>query len=457
MMHALSVLAASLLFSASPSEAQGLGMAEVVEQALVRNPILKSAEERRQELAGGIQEARANALPSLELVSGWNVSRNPSLLNSPDFEEFVDNFPGGSFKPRRQTLYNLSAELTQPLFTWGKVGAALDLARTAVEVAEAQISTVRLDTAAEAAEAYFQLARAVSAAEALEVQRRTRTAALQVVEARFELGDATRLELLRSKASSAALEPEFARSNGAVEVARSRLRRVLGLGITEEVHLRLPEVAIPTAPGIQGLLTQAQERPEQRDLDRQVEALRHRVRTVRADGKPQLELNGAFGRTVRRPEDLENPLFRDWRLSIDLHWGFFDGGRRRGQVAQLESQRRQLMWLQQDLDRRIAEEVSVAHSAFVAARARWQAAQTAADAAQEAGRVAQESYREGAALQVDLLGAQEQDTLAELERIEARFDAFIQWVRLERSLGRIPLLPNSSPAATDTPVGEEAP
>ncbi|MCB1035102.1 MAG: TolC family protein, partial [Acidobacteria bacterium] len=179
-------------------------------------------------------------------------------------------------------------------------------------------------------------------------------------------------------------------------------------------------------------------------------SLGHRIRVARSDGKPQLDLNGVYGRTVRLPENLDDPLFRDWRLSIDLSWDFFDGGRRKGQIAQLESQQRQLAWRRQDLERRIAEEMAVARSEVQAARARWQAARTSAEAAAEASRVAEEGYREGAALQVDLLAAQEQATLAELERIESSYDAFIQWARLERALGRIPKL-GPSPDAEDHP------
>ena len=35
----------------------------------------------------------------------------------------------GSFVPGEQELYGVSLELSQPLFTWGKVSAAVDLAQ----------------------------------------------------------------------------------------------------------------------------------------------------------------------------------------------------------------------------------------------------------------------------------------------------------------------------------------
>lgn len=445
-----------LLLFPSLSFSESLTLAKTIEQALALNPRLKGAEESRREVAAGVREARAQALPSFKLLSGWDVSRNPSLLNSVDFEEFVESFPGGSFEPRRQTLYNLSAEVAQPLFTWGKVGAALELARSAGDVAESRIDTLRLDIAAEAAEAYFALARSSQALEALEAQHRARTEAFEVVHTRYELGDATRLELLRSKAALAAVEPARAVKAGEIESARSRLRRILGMTRNTQIQLELPKAAVPSPPPLAALLGGTAKRPEELELLRQEEALSHRIRVLKADGKPQLDFSGAYGRVVRRPEDLEDPLFRDWRISVDFTWDLFDGGRRRGQVAQLESQMRQLAWQRQDLERQIAEEIAVAHSELAAARAREGAADVALEAAREANRVAQESYQEGVALQADVLAAQEQETQGALESIEARFDAFIQWVRLERSLGRIPALPADSPGAARAEEPEEA-
>ena len=62
----------------------------------------------------------------------------------------------------------------------------------------------------------------------------------------------------------------------------------------------------------------------------------------------------------------------------------------------------------------------------------------AADAATEAARVAFESYREGAALQADLLGAQEEEIRAEFVRVDAVYESWIRAARLLRAVGRLP-------------------
>ncbi len=63
-------------------------------------------------------------------MTAWSRSRDPSLLNSRDFEDIVDLFP--DFEPGEQELWDLAVEVSQPLYTSGKVRAAVDLAEWTV-------------------------------------------------------------------------------------------------------------------------------------------------------------------------------------------------------------------------------------------------------------------------------------------------------------------------------------
>ncbi len=426
-----------------------LGLAEVVALALAHNPALKAVEERRWEVVGGVRESRAEAFPQLTAISDWGRSRNPSLLNSADFADFVDQFPGGDFVPREQELYRVSVEVTQPLYTWGRVGTAIRLARTLVDVTDEQIRTVRLDTGLVAAQAYYQLLALRRALITVESQRQVREESLAVVQARYDLGEATRLELLRGQASLAQVEPEVATIRGDVLVAESRLRQVLGLSSfggnsapdgTGRLRLREAVLDPPTPPALEEVLAAGRRaRPELRDLELQQRALEQQKTVVASGGKPSLELSGAYGHSARLVENLDDPLFRDWSLTVGLSWDLFDGGRRKGQLARLDSQRLQLAWQQRDLELSLRVEVEQALAAYQAACARWQAAEISAQAAREARRVARESYQEGVALQSDLLDAQQQETDAELVLVQAYYSALSAWARLHRAAGHLPV------------------
>lgn len=421
-----------------------LDLRSAVDLALERNPTLLVVEERRHEVEGGIEEARADAWPQLALISAWSRSRNPSLLNSPDFEEFIDAFPGGDFSPRVQELNSVGVEVSQPLFTFGKIGAAVDLAKKVAEAVDAQIATARLDIALAAAEAYFEVQASERALVTVEEQGRARRASLEVIQARYDLGEATRLELLQSQATLAELLPALATSEGRLDEARARLRRVLGLESGESLQLaeiddRRIEVAFGEIPELESLVALAVAgRPELADLQLQADALNSQQRVTRADGRPQIELTGLFGREARQVGNLDDPLFANWQVAVGMRWEFFDGRRRKGEIAQLESRRRQLELERQDLVREIRLEIENRLTGLRTARARLKAAEVAATAAREAARVAEDSYREGVALQADWLDAQQRETEAEIRLVDARFQTQVSAARLLRSLGYLP-------------------
>lgn len=420
--------------------AEPLDLARAVSLALSRNPGLKAVEERRSEVVGGIEEARADAFPQLALVSSWNRSRNPALLNSPDFAQIVENFPGGSFRPQEQELNHLGVEVTQPLYTFGKIGAAVDLAKEVAAATEAQIEAARLDTALAAAVAYYDLLAAQEALATFKEQERARREALAVVQARYDIGEATRLELLQAQATLSELLPDLASTEGQIEVARARLRGILALAADSPLEVKpvaREELAEPPAAAV--LLAEARrERPELADLERQAEALRSQQEVTRADGRPQIELTGRYGREARVAGDLSDPLFADWSVNVGLRWEFFDGGRRKGQVAQLESRRRQLELQRRDLLDSIRLEIEEAISDYRTARARLRAAGVAVTSAREAARVAEESYREGVALQADWLDAQQRETEAEIRIVDAYYQALERGAEVARAVGLLP-------------------
>jgi outer membrane protein len=428
--------------SPAPDAAAPLDLREAVARALAANPALRAIEARRGEVAAGIREAKADAYPQLAAVSSYGQSRNPSFLNSPDFEEFLRNFPGGDFEPGVQELYGAGIEVSQPLYTGGKVRAAIRLAEKVAGVTDAQIRAARLDTALAAAEAYFEVLAAKRALQVVEIQERNRRESLNVVQARYDLGEATRLELLRARSSLIEVSPDVVSLRGDIEVAESRLRVVLGLPPGAALAVAEQEGELPPLPGLPVLAAVAREnRPELADLELQRQALELQQEVTRAESRPQLDFDGAYGREVRLFENFTDDLYANWRFGLFLRWELFDGGRRQAQVAQLESQRQQRSLELTDLANRIALEIEEAATRYRTAVARYQAAKASADASREATRVARDTYQEGVALQVDLLEAQQRETEAEIALVDAYYDSWVESAQLARALGQLPTEP----------------
>ncbi|MEO1084992.1 MAG: TolC family protein, partial [Acidobacteriota bacterium] len=167
---AVLLLAASVAVAEpEPGALEAFDLERVISMAIEHNAAFRAEQARRAEVEGAVVETAADAWPQIEVVSGWNRSRNPSLLNSPDFDDILGQFP--DFEPGEQELWNLGVTVEQPIWSGGKVRAALDLAKLVVDVTDAQIDTARLDLALEAATLYYEWLRAERAIETLEAQR----------------------------------------------------------------------------------------------------------------------------------------------------------------------------------------------------------------------------------------------------------------------------------------------
>ncbi len=435
---------AALHLPADPATAVHLDLTQAVETTLRANPGLLSVEEIRSQVKGGIREARADALPQLTLSSSWGQSRSPSFLNSSDFDEILDQFPGGSFAPSTQELSRAVIEVKQPVWTFGKIRAAIDLAKIVGEAADAQIRTARLDAAYATAEAYFRLQAAREGLATIESEREYRSRDLARIEDLLEIGEATQLEQLRAFSALAAVDPEVARRQGQVTIAEMRLRQLLDLPSDEPLELEPSSALLPEPPALASLVEAAAGRPEIEDLLHQEGAYQVQQQITRADGLPRIDLNGYWGREVRLVTNLSDPLYSSWAAALELSWPFFDGGRRRGQIEQFESQRRQIALRRAELEATIRLETDQAWTNYATAHSRAASAEIFAKAAQEAERVARATYEEGVATQTDLLDAQRNAVIAQVSAIEARYEALVEASRLSRAVGLLPTEPWST-------------
>ena len=97
MKHQTVALVLATLFASRVGAAESLPLPEVLDLdnvirlALDRNPTLKSVEEQQDQADAAIREAWADVYPQFDLNAGWNRNRNPSLLNSPDFDDIIDS------------------------------------------------------------------------------------------------------------------------------------------------------------------------------------------------------------------------------------------------------------------------------------------------------------------------------------------------------------------------------
>lgn len=363
-MKALLAASASLAFGV-PAQAQSLDT--VVEATLARSPDLAAARARSDGALARVDQARAERMPTASVQGQIGVGRI-------DPQGFF-GLTADAVTPR---AIQFGTEL--PLYTGGRVGAAVSQARAGATAAQAanamSVLSLRIDVVRTYAEAV--VARdTVAAYSRMEV---TLTEALRQARLKYEVGAGTSTDVALAEARFAEAQAARAMAEGEREAALAALRTLSGMDV-------VLDAALPVSPLPEMSMREAVERARANNpgiavARAMVDAARGGVSGARADRLPTV---GAYAEAA----SVRDQFFPGYRadsasVGVRARWTLFDGGRTgakaRAAEAELAERTAQLGAAEQEVERRTASAYAAAIGAdrvLVAARARRQASDTA--------------------------------------------------------------------------------
>lgn len=227
--------------------------------------------------------------------------------------------------------------LTQPLFTWGQVSAAIRAAKVGLQSADEQLRVFRQAARRDVSAAFYDvlLARELHdlALHNLEQKRRH----LEEARRKLQAGVATDYDILAAEVSLENARPESIRTGNQIRTARERLRFLLAIEEGEADVTGSLMAELSSYRSYEEAFALAREkRPDLADLRYRVGVARELVVIAGAQDKPRIDLKGTYGWNY-----LEQPMvFGDgpsWAVGVQLSYPFFDGFRTKGKVAQAES------------------------------------------------------------------------------------------------------------------------
>ena len=303
-----------------------LTLEQAVTIASEKNRDVAKAQAYREWVRGKYVEERAAAFPSVTATGSWGRSWDGTYAA----------LTGGLF-PSGQTVRSAGATLTQTLFAWGKVGAAVRAAKDGIASAEDQLDHYRQAAVRDVTEAFLDvlLARKLEAIAKETLERRERQ--LAEAEKRHALGTATDYDVLAARVARDNQKPEVIRTAGAVLLALDRLRLVLAEEKTDlDVEGSL-EAAPEEVPAFEeAVATALERRPDLRGLSRSVGITRELVKIRNADDKPRLDLRANAGWQWFEAGGFAADG-KVWGTGLTLTFPVFDGLATRGRVAQARS------------------------------------------------------------------------------------------------------------------------
>jgi HAE1 family hydrophobic/amphiphilic exporter-1 len=435
------ILLIALFSLTGTASAQALSRADAVAQALAANPNVKISLEQVALLEGRILEERAAALPDVKWITLGTRFRDPSLLNSPGFDDFPPEFRE-ALAPIPANAFSTAADIRQTLFSF-KLGKALEAARVARSGGEQDVQRARQQTALDAVRAYNQLLFTMEQLRVIQTNVQSKQTHVDYARNRRTAGVATELEVLRAEVDLENARAESLRAENQVSTARATLNTVMLRPTTAPVAPTDTLAVVPFEIDLEAAVKEALDaRPEL-----QVLRTTERVRTLlidvaAADSKPTFDFNGAYGFAVRRPKNFFDPNFSQWRASVNVTVPLFDGWRTAGRVAQARADRNSVTQQIAALENQVRLEVQSAFDALALANRTIQAAELNVTQARRASEMTEANYKLGAATQLDVVDAQQLLRDAENIRNASLFTHANARAALRFVMGRDPLEAN---------------
>lgn len=415
-----------LLLWALPLEAaeiRNLTLNQAIAIALEKNRDIAKAGEYARYVEGKYIEERSAALPQLGLAASAVALRDDG---QPDFAG------GGS----NQYDNYLGVSLSQPLYTWGKIGAAIRAAEIGMSTSKEQLRLAQQAVRRDVTVAFYDvlLAREQVRLSAENLQQKQRHS--EEAQKKFDAGVATDYDVLSADVARENARPGVIKGENLLRLSRERLRFLLALDEEVDAVGKLePSVAPPPSYG-EVLQAAYASRPELIDLGFRIGVYGELVTIAAADDKPRLDLKGGAGWHQLEMLDSRNDG-ASWNVGVYLSFPFFDGMKSRGRVIQARS----------DLATKEIEKLKLLDSIRLEARTALNNLQESAEIltalagtvkqAERLLQMAEKGYEFGVKIRLEVDDAQTNLFQAQINRTKAATDYLIARVNLEWVMGRL--------------------
>ena len=331
---------------------------------------------------------------------------------------------------------NVSYELD----LWGRLRNASAAARAELLATQAARDTVRLALTADVVRAYFNL-QALDAQVAVTRQTlalRSDNLKLQRVRNTAGLNSDFQVRQLEAEVAAAQAQmPALERSRTAEELALAVLLGRSPRAITEANVQRSAEKIDPPAPVVPEGLPSALllRRPDIAQAEQRLIAANARIAVARAAMFPRISLTGDLGGESGPLGDLLTAPARIWQIAFGLAQPIFQAGRVGAEIEAVRARERQAIEHYQKALQEAFREVRQALSAQTRAHEIFEAESTRVTALRDTLRLARIRNENGLASQLDVIDAERNVLIAELNRLDALRARRVAVADLVKALG----------------------
>ncbi len=385
----------------------------IIDEALKNNTDLLAAAARVSEARAVLGLAVSDQLPSVYATGSSERNRNS--------ESGGRSGPG---QPIESTTHRVALNVSWDIDFWGKYRRAGEAARADLLAVEANRDAVRLSLTQQVAQGYFNLVALDAQAAATELAIKRGLEALELQKKRFDAGVISEFDFQQRAAevdaARAQLPPLQSRRGAqerALNVLVGRSPRAVLAGRLDRAATLAPVAPIVAPAGLPSDLLLR--RPDLVEAEQRLVASNARIGVARAAYFPSISLTGLLGSESSSLGDLFSGPARIWNFAGNLTQPLWGASRVGKQVDAAEARNAQALAQYQGAIANAFREVQDALQAQTAAREVYEIEQRRVTSLGKAWELAKLRYSNGIASQLDVIDAERNLLLAELNRIEA--------------------------------------
>lgn len=301
----------------------------LIDHALVDNFQLRAAWARWKQAKALERAAAAGLFPNI----GGNANAGRSQSAPRVFQ--LPGQPPTEVPGVAANNFALSLPVSYELDVWGRVRAGMLAAEQDTVAARADVEAAAMTISANVTERWFDVLEQRALTDLVEEQIEVNRKNLELVELRFQQGDAALSEILQQRQQIQSLDAQLAQVLGQETVAAQQLSALVGTSpqsLVSPDRTRLPKMpALPEA-GIPATLLER--RPDLRAAKARVVAADYRIAQAIANRLPQLQLTGSIGFNSVNLADLFKSFV--WGITGAINSTVWDGGRLDAEIERSE-------------------------------------------------------------------------------------------------------------------------
>jgi len=328
--------------AAAPAGVKVLTLEQALAIAAAQNRDIQKAIEYKNWVQGRYVQERAAALPQGTFTA--NAARTYDDTTTKLFSGFMGGGDSGSGDGTdlgeifggRQDVRNANFGVTQVVFTWGQVGAAIRAAKLGFEYSDQQLRRFRQAVVRDVTTVFYNVLAARELVRIAEENLAQRTRRLDEVTKRQSAGAATDYDVLAAQVDVDSARPSIIRTQNLVLAARERLRFLLAEPQEVDAEGTLATPADPV-PSYDDLLVKAlQHRPELGEVHTQQGIYSELIKIAASGNKPRVDFSANWGKRNLGLKTISS-TGTAWNAGIYATVPIFDGWRTKGLVAQVKS------------------------------------------------------------------------------------------------------------------------